>query len=102
MKQRIQVLDGIRGTAIIMILVFHYINNPLTISQTSHPILKLLEKSTEWGWTGVDLFFVLSGFLIGSILLTNRSEDNYFKAFYARRVFRILPAYALLLVTFYS
>lgn len=102
MKQRIVVLDGIRGIAILMILAFHYVNNSLTSSQHNSPTLKILEKSTEWGWAGVDLFFVLSGFLIGSILLSNRLGNNYFKAFYTRRVFRILPTYFLLLVLFFS
>ena len=57
-------------------------------------------KATYFGWCGVDMFFVLSGFLIGSILLKNRGKENYFKAFYIRRFFRIIPIYYLLLLCF--
>jgi len=88
---RIPELDGLRGIAIAAVIFFHI--GPLL--QILHPIIEI----TFWGWSGVDLFFVLSGFLIGGILIEHRESETYFSAFYARRFFRIVPLYfALVLI----
>jgi peptidoglycan/LPS O-acetylase OafA/YrhL len=85
---RIPELDGLRGMAILLVLVAHYFAVP-GIGAAS----LLNGYWFRLGWTGVDLFFVLSGFLIGGILLGARDSPNYFKTFYARRFFRIIPLY---------
>jgi peptidoglycan/LPS O-acetylase OafA/YrhL len=77
-SMRSEPLDALRGLAIALVIACHYFG------------LRL-------GLFGVDLFFVLSGFLIGSILLDNRDQPGYFSSFYTRRAFRILPLYWLLL-----
>jgi len=85
---RIPELDGLRGIAILLVLVGHYFSVP------GIGFAGLLNG--YWfrlGWTGVDLFFVLSGFLIGGILLEVRDSPHYFRTFYARRFFRIIPLY---------
>ncbi|HVZ79147.1 MAG TPA: acyltransferase [Gemmatimonadaceae bacterium] len=88
--QRLKPLDGLRGIAILGVLLFHGANSlarPATIGGA------LVRKLFSSGWTGVDLFFVLSGFLITGILLDAKGRPNYFRAFYARRALRILPLY---------
>jgi peptidoglycan/LPS O-acetylase OafA/YrhL len=81
MAKRIEQLDGIRTVAILAVFLHHTLR------------VKLL-------WMGVDLFFILSGFLISGILINNKSQSlrQYFGHFYERRARRILPPYALLLI----
>ncbi|MBU1726449.1 MAG: acyltransferase [Candidatus Omnitrophica bacterium] len=95
---RLPELDGIRGLAILMVIVWHYGNCQLASqSLTLNPVLKALTNATSLFWSGVDLFFVLSGFLIGGILLKYKnSSSSYFRAFYTRRIFRIFPIYYML------
>jgi len=81
-------LDGVRGLAILLVLVAHYRD----ISGAG-PLDRALRHVTLLGYTGVDLFFVLSGFLITGILLDARGGRGFFRVFYARRALRILPLY---------
>ena len=90
-KQRLPELDGLRGLAIFFVLVFHYISQEGDLPAGT--IGSFLQRFVILGWTGVDLFFVLSGFLIGGILMDVRSSPSYFKTFYIRRFFRIVPVY---------
>ncbi len=82
-------LDGVRGVAILLVLLFHFqgVRPPWVPKALTYPMVI--------GWSGVDLFFVLSGFLITRILIATRGSGNYFAAFYARRALRILPLYLL-------
>lgn len=92
-NKRILSLDGLRAIAILMVLVSHF-----WMYSVSHNGLNRLFQS---GWMGVDLFFVLSGYLITGILLRTRERPTYFRTFYLRRTLRIFPPYyALLIVVF--
>ncbi|MGC1309754.1 MAG: acyltransferase [Phormidesmis sp.] len=96
MKKHLPVLDGIRGMAVLMVMWFHY-------PKSSSPFLESLfhrplPNFSVIGQTGVDLFFVLSGFLITRILLNSKTEEKYFSVFYARRLLRIFPLYYFYLV----
>ena len=99
-SNRIPALDGVRGIAILMVLSFHWIfaslpgwHSPdLNLSQN------IIRHIFMLNWIGVDLFFVLSGFLIGGIILDNGKYSNFYSVFYVRRACRILPLYIVLLL----
>lgn len=98
--ERVPALDGLRGVAIVLVLLVHLCSNvPTPAGSTA---LDLLRRVCSLGYAGVDLFFVLSGYLIGGILLDHRASPRLLPAFYARRFFRIVPLYALLLVSFFA
>jgi len=92
-------LDSLRGIAVIMVLLFHAFF--WTADQSSlyqfHGIGKIAISVIQGGWLGVQLFFVLSGFLITGILLDTKERPDFYKRFYFRRALRILPAYLALL-----
>jgi len=90
---RIPELDGLRGLAILLVMFFHYTNGEALTRFNG--LAYYVQRSAAVGWTGVDLFFVLSGFLIGGILIDARGSDSYFRTFYVRRFFRIIPIYYL-------
>ena len=82
-------LDGLRGVAVLLVLAFHFLH----IDGEGGAVERAILSASRAGWAGVDLFFVLSGFLITGILLDARGGPGYFRAFYARRVLRIFPLY---------
>jgi peptidoglycan/LPS O-acetylase OafA/YrhL len=92
-SKRIVQLDGIRAIAILMVLVWHYFNGDCIMTNTWSPVAHIIRRLGTLNWSGVDLFFVLSGFLLGGILLDNHEARNYFRIFYLRRACRILPIY---------
>lgn len=90
---RIPELDGIRALAIWMVLVNHLFNGyPNPEGALAH-IPNVVLGVISHGWLGVDLFFILSGFLITGILLDSKTRPAYFRNFYSRRALRILPLY---------
>lgn len=92
LPQYIPALDGLRGIAVSLVIFYH-----------CHTKLGdgLLSRFAEYGWAGVNLFFVLSGFLITGIIIEGREDAHFFRNFYARRALRIWPVYVLLLLLNY-
>ncbi len=92
-------LDGLRGIAIAAVFLYH---EDLFAGPTSVTALdRGVHAIAALGWAGVDLFFVLSGYLITGILIDAKGTANYFRTFYARRVLRIFPAYYAFLALYF-
>ncbi|MFL6195572.1 MAG: acyltransferase family protein [Thermoanaerobaculia bacterium] len=91
-------LDGLRGIAILLVLLLHFTmyGGP----RAAGGLDLLVQRFAFAGWIGVDLFFVLSGFLITGILYDSKGGERYFRNFYARRLLRIAPLYYGALVVF--
>ena len=90
---RIQALDGVRGIAILAVMLRHFVQE-MDVSTAADRVVYGLGRL---GSNGVDLFFVLSGFLITGILLDAKGRADYYKRFYIRRTLRIFPLYYLAL-----
>jgi peptidoglycan/LPS O-acetylase OafA/YrhL len=84
-KEYIPALDGLRGLAVLIVVIWHYLI-------FTHPYFP--------GWAGVDLFFVLSGYLITGKLLQAKGKKHYFSQFYRNRALRIFPLYYSLVIPF--
>jgi peptidoglycan/LPS O-acetylase OafA/YrhL len=86
-------LDGVRGVAILLVLAAHFGGGRKFESM----IMQIAGQLMVGGWVGVDLFFVLSGFLITAILLNTLNHPEYYRSFYGRRILRVFPIYYLVL-----
>jgi peptidoglycan/LPS O-acetylase OafA/YrhL len=83
MNRRVIELDGLRGLAALAVIVAHY------FGEVAHGF-----RIFTFGWLGVDVFFVLSGYLIGSLILEQQSQPGFLGVFYLKRAARIIPVYA--------
>jgi peptidoglycan/LPS O-acetylase OafA/YrhL len=93
----IRELDGVRGIAAIMVF-FHHLCYTSIDPAGWGPFIRILRTISIGGSTGIDIFFVLSGFLITSLLIAARKSPAYYRDFYWKRALRILPLYILCLL----
>src|SRR5690242_15756489 len=98
-KSRSLQLDFLRGIAILLVLFSH-----APIGSRSGIFTHLTGAMVRFGWTGVDLFFVLSGFLVGGLIFAELRKGARFdaKRFLIRRGFKIWPAYAIFIAFFFA
>lgn len=89
LRGHVPALDGMRGLAVMMVLIFHFVGQMLPTNGVERAIVGV----TKHGLLGVDLFFVLSGFLITGLLYEAHDKPHYLRNFYMRRVLRIFPLY---------
>jgi peptidoglycan/LPS O-acetylase OafA/YrhL len=92
-QKHIPALDGLRGLAVLTVILYHVGGG----AQSSNSLLRTFGTLVQSGWTGVPLFFVLSGFLITGILWDSRGSASWYRNFYLRRTIRISPLYYLAL-----
>lgn len=97
LHRHILALDGFRGLAVFLVMFDHFTDmGGLLKGGTA------IQRLLNGGYIGVDMFFILSGFLITGILLDTKGSQNYFSAFYARRTLRIFPLYYFVLAVAYG
>lgn len=94
--ERFKELDGMRGLASIMVISYHIFKRGEYF--TTNPILHFVTGVTLYNWYAIETFFVLSGFLITSILLRTKGEPHFFRNFYVRRSLRVFPLYYFALI----
>ncbi len=88
-REHMPALDGLRGVAVLLVLAHTF-----DLISRAGPI----DDTLNAGWIGVQLFFVLSGFLITGILLDTRDSPTYYRTFFTRRMLRIFPLYYMVLI----
>ena len=91
--KRLSQLDGMRGLAVAAV-VLHHLSNILNLDLSNRVNIAVLDFF-HLGWLGVDIFFVLSGFLITGIILKERQQPCFWRNFYLRRAYRILPIFTV-------
>lgn len=98
MIKHIPILDGIRAYAVLMVCIVHFFQvDESSLYEANQYLGILLFKMSQIGLRGVELFFILSGFLITGILINSKKSPNFFKTFYLRRFIRIFPLYYFVL-----
>lgn len=100
-QARIPELDSFRAIAVLMVLLSHCVYGWPIPPESISWIPRLPLVFLSHGWLGVDLFFILSGFLITGLLIDARQQSGYFRNFYARRVLRIVPLYFVCILFMY-